>query len=288
MKTRIILTVGCVGKTYLDTHYSNIYDFDKHTLEYKYDKTGFEHLSNEEFKSLPNRKINDGWFERYMTDWCKVIDSGQYDVVTGWLQQDSLNYLINKGYPVEVVVVDVGGNESVYKERSQLRGNNAQYWTNLKGFYDKTLELYKDRNDIKVAIFDQPYYLSDYLVFSGIILRQTNRLGDTYVHKVAEKVGSEFRTEYSSLSEIFIPFYTQLILTALSLNTDITDEMVHDAWSVAMYNRNDADIHKSMIPFNSLTKEVQDLDNPYVEKLNEILNYFKGLRHLIEVSNATE
>ena len=288
MKTRIILTVGCIGKTYLDTHYSNIYDFDKHTLEYKYDKTGFEHLSNEEFKSLPNRKINDGWFERYMTDWCKVIDSGQYDVVTGWLQQDSLNYLINKGYPVEVVVVDVGDNESVYKERSQLRGNNAQYWTNLKGFYNKTLELYKDRNDIKVAIFDQPYYLSDYLVFSGVILRQTNRLGDTYVHKVAEKVGSEFRTEYSSLSEIFIPFYTQLILTALSLNTDITDEMVHDAWSVAMYNRNDADIHKSMLPFSSLTKEVQDLDNPYVEKLNEILNYFKGLRHLIEVSDAIE
>lgn len=288
MKTRIILTVGCVGKTHLDKNYSNVYDFDKHTLEYKYDKTGFEHLSNEEFKSLPNRKINDGWFERYMTDWCKVIDSGQYDVVTGWLQQDSLNYLINKGYPVEVVVVDVGDNESVYKERSQLRGNNAQYWTNLKGFYNKTLELYKDRNDIKVAIFDQPYYLSDYLVFSGVILRQTNRLGDTYVHKVAEKVGSEFRTEYSSLSEIFIPFYTQLILTALSLNTYITDEMVHDAWSVAMYNRNDADIHKSMLPFSSLTKEVQNLDNPYVEKLNEILNYFKGLRHLIEVSNVNE
>lgn len=288
MKTRIILTVGCVGKTHLDKNYSNVYDFDKHTLEYKYDKTGFEHLSNEEFKSLPNRKINDGWFERYMTDWCKVIDSGQYDVVTGWLQQDSLNYLINKGYPVEVVIVDVGGNESVYKERSQLRGNNAQYWTNLKGFYDKTLELYKDRNDIKVTIFDQPYYLSDYLVFSGVILRQTNRFGDTYVHKVVEKVGSEFRTEYSSLSEIFIPFYTQLILTALSLNTDITDEMVHDAWSVAMYNRNDADIHKSMLPFSSLTKEVQDLDNPYVEKLNEILNYFKGLRHLIEVSNVNE
>lgn len=288
MKTRIILTVGCIGKTYLDTHYSNIYDFDKHTLEYKYDKTGFEHLSNEEFKSLPNRKINDGWFERYMTDWCKVIDSDQYDVVTGWLQQDSLNYLINKGYPIEVVVVDIGDNESVYKERSQLRGNNAQYWTNLKGFYNKTLELYKDRNDIKVTIFDQPYYLSDYLVFSGVILRQTNRLGDTYIHKVAEKIGTEFRTEYSSLSEIFIPFYTQLILTALSLNTDITDEMIHDAWSVAMYNRNDADIHKSMLPFSSLTKEVQDLDNPYVEKLNEILNYFKGLRHLIEVSDAIE
>ena len=66
--TRIILTVGCVGKTYLDRNYTNIYDFDKHTLDYKYDKIGFEHLSNEEFKGLPNRKINDGWFEHYMID----------------------------------------------------------------------------------------------------------------------------------------------------------------------------------------------------------------------------
>lgn len=122
MQTRIILTVGCVGKTYLDKHYSNVYDFDKHTLDYKYDKTGFEHLSNEEFKSIPNRKINDGWFERYMEDWCKVIDSGKYDVVTGWMQEDCLNYLVDKGYPIEVVVVNVGDNESVYRERSQHRG----------------------------------------------------------------------------------------------------------------------------------------------------------------------
>lgn len=280
LMTRIILTVGCVGKTYLDTHYSNVYDFDRHTLDYRYDKTGFEHLSNEEFKSLPNRKINDGWFERYMTDWCKVIDSGQYDVVTGWLQEDCLDYLVDKGYHLEVVVVDVGDYESIYKTRSQLRGNNAQYWTNLKGYYDKTLELYKDRKDLKVTIFDRPYYLSEYLAFSGVILRQTSRIGDTYVHKVVEKISSEFRTEYSSLSEIFIPFYAQLVLTALASNADITAEMVHDAWSVAIYNRDDADIHKSMIPFSNLTKEVQDLDNPYVEKLNEVLDYFKCLRNL--------
>lgn len=125
--TRIILTVGCVGKTYLDKTYSNIYDFDKHTLDYKYDKTGFEHLSDEEFKGLLNRKINDGWFECYMADWCKVIDSNQYDVVTGWLQEDCLNYLVDKGYAVEVVVVDVGFNESIYKTRSQSRGNSERY-----------------------------------------------------------------------------------------------------------------------------------------------------------------
>lgn len=277
---KIILTVGCIGKTYLDKTYTNVYDFDKHTLDYKYDKTGFEHLSNEEFKGLPNRKINEGWFERYMTDWCKVIDSNQYDVVTGWLQEDCLNYLVNKGYPIEVVVVDVGDNEIIYKERSQQRGNNAQYWTNLRAYYDKTLELYKDRKDINVTMFDKPYYLSEYIVFSGVNLKQPNGFNATYVHKVAEKIDIAFSTEHSYLSDIYIPFYTQLVLTALSVDVEITEEMVHDAWSMSTYNKDSMIAHNSMIPFDYLTKEVQDLDTPYVEKLNEVRVYFKGLRDL--------
>lgn len=281
MQTRIILTVGCVGKTYLDCNYINVYDFDKHTLEYKYDKTGFEHLSNEEFKGLPNRTINDGWFEHYMTDWCKIIDSGEYDVVTGWLQQDCLDYLVNKGYSVEVIVVNVGYNEYIYRERSQRRGNSDKYWINLRSYYNKTLGLYKDRTDIKVTVFDQPYYLSEYLTFSGIILKKTDSWGVTYVHKVVDRVRN-------LVSDTFVPFYTQLILTALSLDVKITEEMVHDAWSIATYNRNDTDFHRSMIPFNLLSKEIQDLDKPYVEKLNEILAYFKGLKNLVEVSNVNE
>ena len=286
--TRVILTVRCVGKTYLDSKYSNVYDFDKHTLDYKYDRTGFEHLSNEEFKGLPDRKINDGWFERYMKDWCDLIDSNDYDVVTGWLQQDCLNYLVDKGYSVEVVVVNVGDYESVYKERSQSRGNNDQYWHNLRGYYDKTLELYKDRTDIKVTIFDRPYYLSEYLAFSGVILKQSNRDGDTYVHKVVEKVESVFRTEHSYLSQDFVNFYAHLILIALSANIKLTKEMVHDAWSVATYYRNSVRLHSSMKPFDYLTVEVQELDQPYVDKLNEVLDYFKGLKRIIEVSNVVE
>lgn len=278
--TRVILTVGCVGKTYLDSKYSNVYDFDKHTLDYKYDKTGFEHLSNEEFKGLSDRKINDGWFERYMKDWCDLIDSEEYDVVTGWLQQDCLNYLVDKGYSVEVVVVNAGNYESVYKERSQSRGNNEQYWHNLRGYYDKTLELYNDRTDIKVTIFDQPYYLSEYLAFSGVILKQSNRDGDTYVHKVVEKVESVFRTEHSYLSQDFVNFYAHLVLTALSANIRLTKEMVHDAWSVVTYYRDRARLHSSMKPFEYLTAEVQELDQPYVDRLNEVLDYFRGLRNL--------
>lgn len=280
MQTRIILTVGCVGKTYLDKTYTNVYDFDKHTLDYKYDKIGFEHLSNEEFKSLPNRKINEGWFERYMEDWCKLIDSGKYDVVTGWMQEDCLNYLVDKGYPIEVVVVNVGDNESVYRERSQRRGNNENYWHNLRGYYDKTLALYKDRTDITVTIFDKPYYLSEYLAFSGVLLEKAPKLGDTYVHKVIEKVDSAFRTETSCLSQDFVNFYAHLVLTALSADIEFTREMVHDAWAVVTYYKDSLKLHPSMKPFDYLTSEVQELDQPYVDKLNEVLTYFKGLRQL--------
>ena len=284
--TRVILTVGCVGKTYLDSKYSNVYDFDKHTLDYKYDRTGSEHLSNEEFKGLPDRKINDGWFERYMKDWCDLIDSEEYDVVTGWLQQDCLNYLVDKGYSVEVVVVNVGNYESVYKERSQSRGNNEQYWHNLRSYYDKTLELYKDRTEVEVTIFDKPYYLSEYLAFSGVILKQSNRSVDTYVHKVVEKVESVFRTEHSYLSQDFVNFYAHLVLTALSANIGLTKEMVHDTWSVVTYYRDRVKLHVSMKPFDYLTAEVQELDQPYVDKLNEVLDYFRGLRPITEVSNV--
>nr|DAX73386.1 MAG TPA: hypothetical protein [Caudoviricetes sp.] len=282
--TRIILSVGCVGKTYADKNYINVYDFDKHTLEYKYDKTGFEDLSDEEFKGLPNRKINDNWFERYMEDWCKIIDSGKYDVVTGWLQADCLNYLLNRGYNVEIILVDAKNNESIYKKRSQKRGNNEQYWKNMRHSYDKNLDLYRNRNDIKVTIFDKPYYLSDYLIFSGVILKESSRKTYTYVDKIMDKVNSMFNQGDSLLlSQNFLTFYTQLILTALSADLEITKEMVHDSWSVATYYKNNMKFHQSIKPFVCLSKEVQELDQPYVEKLNEVLNYFKDLKKIINL-----
>lgn len=282
--TRIILTVGCVGKTYVDKNYINVYDFDKHTLEYKYDKTGFEDLKNEEFKGIPNRKINDNWFERYMEDWCKIIDSGKYDVVTGWLQADCLNYLLNRGYNIEIILVDAKNNESIYKKRSRKRGNNEQYWKNMRHSYDKNLDLYRNRKDIKVTIFDKPYFLSDYLIFSGVILKESSIKTYNYVDKIMDKISSMFNKGDSPLlSQNFLTFYTQLVLTALSADLEITKEMVHDSWSVATCYKNNMIFHQSIKPFVCLSKEVQELDQPYVEKLNEVLNYFKDLKKIINL-----
>ena len=140
----------------------------------------------------------------------------------------------------------------------------------------------------KVTIFDKPYYLSEYLLFSGFILKSTNRLADTYVHAVYEKVDVAFKKEGSFLSPSFVPFYTQLVLTALSADITITEEMVHDSWSIAMMQKDPMRFHFSMIPFGYLTCEVQDLDTPYVEKLNEVLNYFRELKQLVEVVHDSE
>lgn len=288
MKTKIILTVGCVGKTYLDSNYINIYDFDKHTLEYKYDKTGFEHLSNEEFKSIPGRKIKENWFNLYMEDWCKIIDSNKYEVVTGWLQDDCIEYLLKKGYELELILVDVKNYENIYKERCIKRGNNKNYWNNLKSYYDSTLNKYKDRKDMKITIFTKPFYLSEYLLFSGTILKRSNRFGHSYITKTKELVEKEFNTQNEYLSPVFTSFYSQLVLTSLASNQEITKEMVHEAWSIAIDNDNPDKIHSSLIPFEYLSNYTQDLDQYYVEKLTNVLEYLKELKSIIKRNQEKE
>ena len=101
------------------------------------------------------------------------------------------------------------------------------------------------------------------------------------MYKVVERVESAFRNEHSYLSDDFVTFYTQLVLTALSADIEITKEMVHDSWSVATYHKDNMRLHTSMRPFDYLSTEIQELDQPYVEKLNEVLSYFKGLRNLV-------
>ena len=72
-------------------------------------------------------------------------------------------------------------------------------------------------------------------------------------------------------------------MTALTLNVEITEGMVHDAWSVVTYYKDSSKLHPSMKPFDYLTSEVQELDQPYVERLNEVLKYYKGLRNLTRI-----
>ena len=101
---RIVLASSLMGKTYTNTTYSNVYDFDQHTLSYKYNREDCPHLTDEQFKGLPGRRINHNWFPTYMNDFCRLIDTTSHDVVLGWLQHHVVDELIVRGYRPELVL----------------------------------------------------------------------------------------------------------------------------------------------------------------------------------------
>jgi len=61
---------------------------------------------------------------------------------------------------------------------------------------------------------------------------------------------------------LLLRFYAQLVLTT---GTETTLENVHDAWSSWRDVTNPG--HKSLVPFRKLTKEVRELDRPYMDAI---------------------
>ncbi|MNL91316.1 hypothetical protein D3C81_10480 [compost metagenome] len=289
-KSRIVLTVGCSGKTYVDGIWDNVYDFDKHTLDYKYARTGFEHLTNEEFKGLPNRKIKDGWFDKYMYDWCTLIDSGEYDVVTGWCQEDCVSYLVEHGYDVEIVTIDVAADEllNVYKNRSINRGNRKICWEGMRESYTKVLNRYLRDTRVKCWVLTESIFLDEFLLFTGNVLRN-----DYGTINYANRIHSMVRQELHGTEDILVTLFTNLVLTAIEDSTFfkgtrygesiITNKKVHDTW-VLWQNLKDSG-HKSCIPYNNLTKDVKELDTKYTNLLNNVANSYIKLLNGICVVN---
>jgi hypothetical protein len=60
-----------------------------------------------------------------------------------------------------------------------------------------------------------------------------------------------------------LDLYTLLTLTT---GENTTAKNVHDAWAIACKNPN----HKSLIPFEELSTEVQQLDDFYVDAIKEV------------------
>lgn len=244
-------------------------------------------------KSQPNRKVNEGWFERYMEDWCRLIDSNEYDVVTGWLQTDCLEYLLEKGYNVEVVVVDCTDEQAeIYKQRSVDRGNSAQYWNNLKPYLPKTLKEYSSDLRIKTWVFKEPIFLSDFLIFTGSHLVRDMKFGNSGVKNYAVRVHDMIGEKLNSLTQMQRTLYTNLVLSNLEFSLSdkkyvpITDRQVHDAWVLAESYRKP--FHDSCIPFYKLSDEIKQLDTPYTNALNEVLQDVYRIVTGIALSDVNE
>ena len=282
--TKIILTASCIGKTYLDQRYSNVYDFDKHALDYNYDRSSYENLTDEVFKGMKNRKIYDDCLNRCVESWCKVIESEKYDIVTGWLQDDCVEYLVKKGYDIELILVDATRDVETYRRRVLERGNSERYSEryseNMLAYYNETLMKYRDRTDVKITVFDRPFYLSEYLMFSGYELKLSNELEFNYVTYLNEKIQEKFVSGKIEFDRQRLPWYSNLIFNILQTDAMITEKMIFDTETIAAVT-----LYHSYHRYMTVSPNNDRFDEVLTKKkecLNEILQYLRDLRRVID------
>lgn len=81
---------------------------------------------------------------------------------------------------------------------------------------------------------------------------------------VQEKIDA-LKERHPTMPDELVDLY---VLLAFVKGSDVTLEDVHDAWSV-WKNRIRPD-HRSLIPFDELTVEIQNLDQRYADSISSI------------------
>jgi hypothetical protein len=88
-----------------------------------------------------------------------------------------------------------------------------------------------------------------------------------------EKVRSQLRIELEGLDKELLELYT---LLGVMLGTEVAKDYVHDAWSVWQNRKNPE--HKSLVPFEELSPQIQDLDTKYVEAIIRAVKKAQALK----------
>lgn len=85
-----------------------------------------------------------------------------------------------------------------------------------------------------------------------------------------DKIKKLLMEDNQNIDDTYANVYALLVLVT---GENTTLENVHDAWSV-LKNPIRPD-HKSLIPFDELTKEVQDLDQEFVDSIRKVARMVK-------------
>ncbi len=90
--------------------------------------------------------------------------------------------------------------------------------------------------------------------------------GMTDLEQLAHRIRSATPAELLPDGDLDSLFLLYAMLGS-SKGRDVTARDVHDAWRVWMLLRGQGD-HKSMVPFDELTEEIQRADIPYVKAIH--------------------
>ena len=87
---------------------------------------------------------------------------------------------------------------------------------------------------------------------------------ENYIKNAKEVLRETFEENDLQVDDKLLDLYTLLLLTK---GLKVTGKDVHEAWGI--YTNQVNPRHKSLIPFEDLTKEVQNLDTPYTETIKD-------------------
>ena len=87
-----------------------------------------------------------------------------------------------------------------------------------------------------------------------------------YIDVMAERVAYYAKETWSSLDENEKMLYRIYAVLALALGATTTLKNVHDAWSA--WRVATVPNHRSLVPFDRLAPEVQELDAPYRDAIH--------------------
>lgn len=102
-----------------------------------------------------------------------------------------------------------------------------------------------------------------------LVLKRRN-----YLDRVAYAIGQRCPMDWNNPRDrSLLRIYAVL---ALSVGTNVSIENVHDAWS-AWTAELDPD-HSSLVPFNDLPEEVQELDREYAQAIKDVVWWVDSAR----------
>jgi hypothetical protein len=92
-------------------------------------------------------------------------------------------------------------------------------------------------------------------------------MDQNYVAKIVQRLDEELPGNDPELIDLYV-----LLVMTKGVNTTLAD--VHEAWGIWKNRINP--LHKSLIPFDSLTVEVQELDRKYMDGIHTVAREIYG------------
>ena len=164
-KPLVIAGFAGVGKTTLAKKYNNVLDLE--STIYKWDNTGFEHLTDEQKKGNKDRKENPDWPGNYIEALKKGME--EYDIVLVWISSESLELYKANGIEYTICYASKECKE-IYRQRFKDRNNRVSYQENVSKAIERDEEKYDNMDCPKIKLKGNET-LEDYLLENNFYLK---------------------------------------------------------------------------------------------------------------------